>query len=295
MIEYLWLLENRCNYGCPYCSYSVEASRAPLVALQNQGVAAEQWEKAWDRAEPGWIYITGAGEPTLHPDFARLVLHISRRHRLSFDTNLSWSLEALSRFLARADRERVKIEMSFHPSDMELKDFIAKADMVKRAGFEYQCRWVAYPAHFERIEEYGARFAEAGLLFTVTPYKGDGYPAAYTPLQRDAILSAARAPGAPTGQIAHLLNQDAERPEGRLCRSGKDYAAIMPDGKAYRCQQYGMRGWEPLGDFLSEGFSLAAGAKPCRSESCGHEYRWLVAHTDCVRTQSPYNAEVSRA
>jgi MoaA/NifB/PqqE/SkfB family radical SAM enzyme len=282
MIEYLWLPENRCNYGCPYCSYTNESARAPLVAKQ-KGVTTEQWEAAWERAYErdgeGWVYVTGGGEPTLHAGFARLALSVSRRHKLSFDTNLSWSDENLAVFLSSADPRRVRLELSFHPSDVSLDEFIRKARLVASAGFMAQCRWVAYPEHFGELARYERAFAGAELLFTVTPFKGEWggrkYPESYSPEQRAAILSVAKTDGAPLGQIAHLLNENVESPLGKLCRAGRDYACVMPDGKAYRCQQYGMRDWEALGDFLDPSFVLAKTELPCRSRDCGHEYRWL--------------------
>ena len=284
MIEYLWLPENRCNYGCPYCSYTNESARAPLVAMQKR-VTPEQWEAAWENAYArhgeGWVYVTGGGEPTLHPGFMRLALAVSRRHKLSFDTNLSWSDENLAVFLSSADPRRVKLELSFHPSEVSLEDFVRKAKMIGAAGFMAQCRWVAYPAHVDRIAEYARGFLDAGLLFTVTPFKGEwdgkAYPEAYTDEQRAAILNVVTTAGegAPVEQVRHLLNQNTERPEGRSCRAGKDYLCVMPDGYAYRCQQYAMKGWERIGDFLSPDFAMAPDSAPCRARDCGHEFRWL--------------------
>jgi MoaA/NifB/PqqE/SkfB family radical SAM enzyme len=284
VIEYLWLPENRCNYGCPYCSYTSSAERPRLVKMQG-GVSAEQWMAAWDRAADrdgeGWVYATGGGEPTMYPGFLRLALSISRRHKFSFDTNLSWSEENLAVFLSSADPRRVRLELSLHPSDVSLEDFIRKARLVASAGFMAQCRWVAYPEHFGELARYERAFADAELLFTVTPFNGEWggekYPEAYTEAQRAAILGVVNAAGdgAPVEQVRHLLNQHAERPEGRDCRAGRDYACIMPDGMAYRCQQYAMKEWEPIGDFLAPEFKLTRLSPRCRAASCGHEYRWL--------------------
>lgn len=288
MIELYWLPESRCNYPCPYCPYHGEG-RARLVAAQPP-VGAARWVAAWDRLADRvgacQVYVSGGGEPTLRPDFTELIAGLARRHEVSFDTNLSWSLERLEAFAAAVPAARVRVETSYHPSAADLDEFVAKARLLRERGFRLQCRWVAWPPDLSLLPGLSARFAAEGLPFAPTPFSGEwggrAYPAAYEPEQREAMVVAASA-SARAGHdtvnpdlVRHLSLLHVERPRGRLCRSGAQYAAVMPDGTVHRCQQYAMSGWEPLGNILTGDWSPAAAPAPCRAETCAHEWRWLV-------------------
>lgn len=288
MIELYWMLESRCNYGCPYCPYP-GPRRDRLVAAQAPAGAAE-WVAAFDRladrSGPLSVYISGGGEPTLRPDFAELVCGLARRHEVCFDTNLSWSWARLRAFAEQAPAARVRVDTSFHPSDAELGEFVEKAAFLRERGFRLQCRWVAWPPQLGLLPSLEAAFGARGLPFSVTPFagtwEGRSYPAAYSEAQRAALLAPALGSAArghdtvDPGLVAHLARLHAETPEGRPCRSGAEYACVMPDGSVHRCMQYAGRGWERMGGLLDDSWTPAPGPSPCRSPACAHEWRWLA-------------------
>lgn len=288
MIELYWMLESRCNYGCPYCPYP-GPRRDRLVAAQAPLPAAEwiaAFESLSERAGPCRVYISGGGEPTLRPDFVELAAGLARRHELAFDTNLSWSWERLRAFAGAAPPSRVSVQTSYHPSDAALAEFVEKAAFLRERGFRVQCRWVAWPPDLGRLPALRAAFRARGLPFAATPFWGEwegrSYPAAYSEAQRAELLAPA-AEAAASGEdvvdpelVAHLARLNAETPRGRDCRSGADYACVMPDGSMFRCMQYGGRGWERQGSLLDGTWSPAPGPSPCRAPECAHEWRWLV-------------------
>jgi MoaA/NifB/PqqE/SkfB family radical SAM enzyme len=290
-IEVLWLLQSRCNYECPYCVFNDDrgGGREALVKMEKIRPVAE-WSEAWRRFYEkngrASVYITGSGEPSLYPDFIGLLKAVTRHHYVIFDTNLYLSVAALSRFVAEIASRDVRVETSFHPHTAKLEEFAAKAAILRDHGFVYNCRMVAHPELFGRIDEFRAYFESQGLRFVLTPYTGthEGrlYPRDYSPQQREKIMNAVqeRAGDAERSKepelIRHLVDQHIESPKGRLCNSGSVYGCIMPDGMVYRCQDYGMKGWDPLGDFFDEKFRLAAAPSSCRSDECGIGYRYLA-------------------
>jgi organic radical activating enzyme len=295
IVEMLWFLQSRCNYDCPYCSYTDSDNLRAVFLKQEKHFSVAQWSDAWrsfhEKHGMVYIYISGAGEPTLYPDFIGLLKAISRWHRVSFDTNLSWPQATWRRFAAEIDASKVSVESSFHPSGgAELEVFTSKAAFLRENGFALNCRLVAHPQLLGKIGEYRSYFESKKLPFVLTPFQGkfDGmvYPREYTPQEKRMIFSAAEQGAPESGSntqlelVRHLAEQDAQSPFGKLCRAGHQYGCIMPDASVYRCQEYGMQGRETLGNFFDEGFKLNDSAAICRSTVCGIGYRWLVEETE---------------
>ncbi|MFI5349979.1 MAG: radical SAM protein [Elusimicrobiota bacterium] len=290
-IELLWLLQARCNYECPYCDYNDDrgGGRQALIKMDKSypvAAWAAAWRRFFEKNGRASVYISGSGEPTLYHDFTGLLKEITRYHYVIFDTNLYWSVAALSRFVAEIPPQHVRVETSFHPHTAKIEEFAAKAEILRDHGFIYNCRMVAHPELFGRIDEFRAYFESQGLRFVLTPFTGTHagrvYPRDYTPEERAKIMNVAHLRSGDVQRskepelIQHLVDQHIDSPEGRLCSSGLLYGCIMPDGTVYRCQDYGMRGWDPLGNFLDEEFRLAPAPSLCRSKECGIAYRYLV-------------------
>ena len=287
----LWFLQSRCNYDCPYCSYTDSKNLRAVFLKQEKHHSVGEWADAWrsfyEKHGPAHIYISGSGEPTLYPDFIGLLKAITRWHSVIFDTNLSWPRETWSRFAAEVDAAKARVESSFHPTGgADLETFTSKAAFLREKGIVLNCRLVAHPPLLSRIGEYSAAFKAKNLPFVLTPFQGEFggkvYPRDYTPEEKRTILSAAEGEAADPIRstqpelVRHLVEQHAESPFGKLCRAGHQYGCIMPDASVYRCQEYGMQGLEPLGNFFDEDFKLNDAAAVCRSTVCGIGYRWLV-------------------
>ena len=287
----LWFLQSRCNYVCPYCSYTDSKNLRAVFLKQEKHRSVEEWSAAWrsfhEKHGAADIYISGAGEPTLYPDFVGLLKAITPWHSVIFDTNLSWPEAAWRRFAAEVDLSRVRVESSFHPTGgSDLDAFTSQAVFLRERGVILNCRLVAHPPLLEKIDEYRLCFKSKNLPFVLTPFQGefDGkvYPRDYTPEERRTIVSAAESEaGDPLRStqpelVRHLVEQHAESPFGKQCRAGHQYGCIMPDASVYRCQEYGMQGWQTLGNFFDKDFRLGDSATVCDSTICGIGYRWLV-------------------
>jgi MoaA/NifB/PqqE/SkfB family radical SAM enzyme len=283
-VEYFWMVMGRCNYRCPYCVYGlVEFDRRKVSYFYDAAQWIARWKRMYEKYGEGNIILTG-GEPTLYPGFDDMVLELNRWYWVAFDTNLSWDKEKLAAFLKRARPDKVRFEISFHPTETEIEPFLEKAQMVKDAGFGYINRLVAYPSRLAELSRYRDLFDRRGLTFVVNPFQGEfegkRYPESYTPQDRAAISGATVAIEGERSNASHkeFVSQilARESPKGRSCRSGYQHVRVEDDGTVYRCGEYSTQKWEPLGHFFDDALELWDAPRLCRSEVCEWEYRWLV-------------------
>jgi MoaA/NifB/PqqE/SkfB family radical SAM enzyme len=287
-LEFQWFVSDLCNYRCPYCE--VSGARRPPTPWLVGSRSPEDWIAAWDRiAErcgPAFIRLTG-GEPTRLPGFLSIVGRMALRHKVSFDTNMSWSREELLRFTELVPPSRTEIDVSVHSTEADADEIRAKCSLLKERGYALVARMVAYPPLLDRARPLRDLFEAAGVRFIVNPYQGDwegrSYPRDYTPEQRRAITETTGAldPGreADRDQVriaAHIMDMFREPPRGKLCRSGQKYARVMHDGAVFRCQPYELNRWEPMGSLFDPDFEMRAAPSLCRSDICEFEYKYLV-------------------
>lgn len=287
-LEFIWLVHDLCNYKCPYCVVS-GARREIRPWLVNERPVAD-WAAAWDRVAdlygPAWIRLTG-GEPTRLPGFWDLIGAMTRRHSVSFDTNMSWSNDEVRRFMELVPNDRTTVDVSLHPTESDMDEVLAKCMTLKERGYKLIARLVGYPPLLARAPRLRERFEAAGLRFIVNPYQGEFegrlFPRDYTAAERRLVEGAVAALDPTLAEdreqveiAAHILRMHEESPRGRLCRSGHMYARVMHDGSVYRCQPYECRGWERIGSLLDADFALRPAPTPCRSEMCEFEYKYLV-------------------
>lgn len=288
-LEFLWLVQDLCNYRCPYCFVSGQRREIRPWLVNEHPV--ERWVAAWDRVAdlygPAWIRLTG-GEPTRLPGFLDLIGAMTRRHSVSFDTNMSWNHDEIRRFAELVPNDRTTVDVSLHPSEGDMNAVLAKCAWLKERGYKLIARLVGYPPLLDQAPRLRSLFEESGLRFIVNPYQGEWqgreYPRGYTDAERRLIegscasLDPALAEDREQVEIAaHILRMHEQSPRGRLCRSGYLYARVMHDGSVYRCQPYESRGWEALGSLLDGDFRLRGASTPCRSDLCEFEYKHLVA------------------
>ncbi|OGR47293.1 MAG: hypothetical protein A2X40_01610 [Elusimicrobia bacterium GWC2_65_9] len=293
-LEFLWFVQDLCNYKCPYCFVSGQRREARPWLVNTRPTAP--WVEAWDRVAdlygPAWIRLTG-GEPTRLPGFLGLIGAMTRRHSVSFDTNMSWSRDEIRRFAELVPNDRTTVDVSLHPSEGYMSEVLAKCVMLKERGYKLIARLVGYPPLLDQASRLRSLFGGAGLRFIVNPYQGEWqgreYPRDYTAAERRTIECASTALDPALAEdreqveiAAHILRMHEESPRGRLCRSGSLYARVMHDGSVYRCQPYESRGWETLGNLLDADFRLRGASTPCRSDLCEFEYKYLAA-TETVR------------
>lgn len=254
-VFFTWDIQYQCNYRCTYCFLHYEKSTASIPTVH---LDADAWFAIWkdihNRYGPAQIQITG-GEPFAYSDFMDLISKLSPLHSLSFSTNLFWDV---NEFMRKVPADRVKVDASYHPEFTDLAPFLEKVAALKGNGYFVSVTVVAYPPMFEKIKLHGRAFKEKGVDFILYPYRGpfDGrfYPAGYTEEERIRLGELGLKIGAGVSRSLkeqHFSIQEMVQPRPyvgerydasrdksispKLCRMGKMYAKIVPNGDAYRC------------------------------------------------------------
>lgn len=265
-----WKITDRCNYNCPYHSrpaHAPELETAPLVLA-----FLEQAEHPWT------VQITG-GEPFIVPGIVALCAAITRRHRLSIDTNLSLP-GPVAQFAGTIDPRQVdQVLAALHITEREkypdgVAGFIQNAQTLAAAGFNLRVVYVLYPPLIPRFEADYAYFASHGITLVPKPFKGryQGalYPAAYDAAARDLFERYG---------ITHIEKKLPYRFTGIPCRAGHTLITLNPQGRVTRCPSdktpLGYLDQTPLGDMLLDA------PLPCRAAYCscyGVEHVILAEH-----------------
>jgi len=261
-IRFTWDIHYSCNYRCPYCWFY--KGWADVEKL-NVYLSPEEWMVHWSRIRdkygPVHIEITG-GEPSLYPNFIKLVSSLSAIHTVKVTTNLSGDVEAFAREI---DPERVNLDLNYHPLFIDLDTATRKALILKKAGFKAGICYLAYPPQMqrERIECLDEHFRNSGIGFALAAfwgeYQGKRYPESYTDSDRDFM----RPYLGDIDRITYHLN--AESPRGKLCNAGYKYAGIHANGDVVRC---GSLADKILGNILKEDFQLLDNPLLCEADTC---------------------------
>ena len=155
----------------------------------------DTWNQAFDHTGLTWLlHITG--EPTSYPRFAELCEILTRRHFLSFNSNLT--RPAIVDFAKRVDPARVGfINAGLHAEERDqrkgLKIFLEHVSVLQEAGFPIFISIVCTPNVLERCDEIIALTSPVGLAplpkLLRGPYQGKVYPGAYTAKERSAFVA----------------------------------------------------------------------------------------------------------
>lgn len=233
-----WWMHGRCNFSCEYCFRQSDHTDMPPGEAECGPHTPERVVRRFDETGKLWhVYMTG-GEPFLYPDFIGIAEGLTRRHSISFSTNLSRA--EVTRFADRVDRRRVvSIDVSLHTQEREklshgVRELVENLRYLQDHEFAVRLLYVAYPPllsrmreDFERLRAEGVRRIEA-KVFQGT-YEGRRYPLDYSEGER-ALLEALG--------LSHYEREIlASRVSflGRKCIAGHRAFVMGPSGRITRC------------------------------------------------------------
>ncbi len=260
-VFFSWYINNECNYKCSFCS--PENYKTALVGVSKW---VDIWDDIYRRYKECHIHISG-GEPFIYPDFMELIISLSKKHTLEFSTNLSCNMQP---FVDNISPKRARLGGSFHPEDGDFDDFLGKAALLKKSGFDVWVNYVAYPPHLKDMARYKRAVEESlpGVLFAIQPfngkYEGRDYPQGYTEEEKKLMNPSG---SAEVNKEAFDWRTDGEKSavKNKSCRMGQMYARIYPDGSVSRCCGNGA---SKLGNLLDGTFKLYDKPMPCVCDSC---------------------------
>ena len=141
-----------CNYRCAYCVTSVQAKRSEANhAFDHHPVGA--WIEAFERIPFELSLLCRGGEPFLdHESFAPFLAYVARSPKFRYvrvDTNGSWSPD---RYEAVPLREKIQLNVSFHPTQITLDAFAKRIARIVDAG--WNVAMINYVMEAQQADEY---------------------------------------------------------------------------------------------------------------------------------------------
>jgi MoaA/NifB/PqqE/SkfB family radical SAM enzyme len=260
-----WNVNTACNYRCSYCTQRFKEDRGRWAR------DTPLFLEAFGRLPGRWEIKFSGGEPFVHPTLVEIVSGLAALgHRISVVTNFSASRERLAAFVDAAAGRVGVFSCSLHLEYVDdLGGFIDKAAwlgarLAERADPTLKAPHVcvtsvATRAALPQLSSLAERFREAGVTFKIQPEKQDRDVVAYTPEEREILLSLGG--HNLTGEISHDFG-------GLPCWSGSRYFILDDLGEAYRCYPARRYRVERMGSFLSPTFTLAEAPSPCLYRAC---------------------------
>lgn len=175
----------QCNYRCPYCT-------GPRTAKATQRGRTEEDADAvirfFNDSGKRWLIGLSGGEPTIHPQFERIVSGLACGHSYHMFSNGSFSTPW---FMNAMPADRVAaLKLSLQPEG-DMDQLLRKAGDLQWNGYPVQVTMVAAPDVLDRLHEAADTAARLAIPFTAQalegPYRGKMYPIDYTDDERTVI------------------------------------------------------------------------------------------------------------
>lgn len=304
-----WFLTWKCNYRCPYCWQEIGRKFYRVSSLNWK--PAKQWAEAWNRIKPSELDISG-GEPGLYPELIELMESLDSSIEILLTSHIGkpFNAEKFVERLKPASRggNIKKLCLSFHPTQVDMENFISNAVLLKKAGFNIQVNFVMYPKQMWKVDEYQKRLRAYGLEMHIEPYVMPSRVEGGRPFilnQREMAwikkwISKTASPenaercGRQQFIPGRLKESDAAAKKEWgvnrhpvLCDAGIFRLAVDETGEVYPCMTALTRGiifgknampyYRPVGNILSEDFKLSKEPVLCwEAYRCsGCDYDWL--------------------
>jgi hypothetical protein len=240
-----------CNYACAYCPFAKR--RESREELARDRAALERFTR-WigDRRAPTEVFFTPWGEALIRRAYQGAIVRLSwmpHVAKVAVQTNLSCDPS----FLEDADRSRVAIWATFHPTQIERARFVDRLRVVHALGVRISVGVVALDAHL----------AEAQALRRELP--DDVYLWVNAAKRTHGAYDAARLHAWSAIDPLFAINTHDHPSGGRVCFTGHDAISVDGDGNARRCH-FDDR---PLGNLYDGTFALDPAPRPCAKETCG--------------------------
>lgn len=232
-----------CTLGCSYC-----INRHDELATGGRLLTGEEWQRGLNRlcSRPDLPLTLQGGEPTLHPDFYRIVNAIRPDLHLDVLTNLE--IDPAS-FMVAIDPQRLKreapyasIRVSYHPGVMVLERLVDKVLLLQDSGYSIGIWGVLHPDQEDEIRRAQSYCLARGIDFRTKEFLG---------WHNGELHGVYRYPGACSGRTGRMVS----------CRTTE--LLIGPDGSVFRCHSdlYANRG--AVGHILDPGLVVDGSFRSC--------------------------------
>lgn len=240
-----------CNYGCGYCPF---AKRVDSPAALADDARKLRRFVAWALQPRGvelGVLFTPWGEALVHRAYRDAMLELSHApqvRRVAAQTNLSGPLD----WLRDADRTRLALWATWHPSEISAQRFLARCVQLDAIGVRYSVGAVGLRENLPAIEALRAALRPDVYLW-VNAYKD-------RPRYYDGATVARFTAIDPLFPI-NLRNHPSR---GQSCRAGETSFAVDGDGVMTRCHFVEA----PIGNLYAPDFAEALQPRRCPRAQC---------------------------
>jgi len=234
-----WNIASKCNLDCVYCFHNLAKQEnkktpppPPVFSKESALINIPALIKTLDKTKKIFrIGFTGDGEPFLVPNIIEACVQITKRHFVSFTTNLTTS--NIKEFAEKIKPEKtLVIAAAVHIKELErlnlLDRYVNNFIICQKKGFHIVAVVVAYPPLFNEVEKYRQFFREKGITIKFIPffgaYKGKSYPSSYTPEELRVF------------NVDPLLIKQFHQ-QGKLCNAGYNAGVVSSIGIIRPCQK----------------------------------------------------------
>lgn len=233
-----WSPTEECNLQCSYCLSAknrIYTKKTWLFPKRTAAINIKLFLRTLERSGKTFkISFVGGGEPFLVPNLAKLCGVLSKKHFLSFNTNLT--SKQIPELVNLVPPSRIlDIGASLHIDELTkrnlLDNFISNYLLCKTKGFNISAREIAHPSMKQRVSELKSFFIKKGIILNFDPfigtYQNKLYPAAYTEEELNIF------------DLQRIKDQtqrnDIHRQSQPLCNAGYNVAYVHPSGDIWQC------------------------------------------------------------
>jgi hypothetical protein len=190
------------------------------------------------------------GEPTLHPDFYKIVNGIKPELSIDLLTNGQFDIE---KFIEKIDPQRLKrdakyasIRVSYHLETMELKHTVDTVLRLQDKGYSVGIWCIDHPRNHFLVKAAQAIARQEGIDFRLKEFLG---------YYQGKLYGTYRYPEHMAGEV-------------KSCECKPSEMLIAPDGGIHRCHRDLYEGYNPYKHILSNTVYLPIAHLPCKKPRC---------------------------
>lgn len=239
-----------CNYDCGYCPFAkTKDSRATLTQDRRDLDRFCDWVAA--RTAPVSILFTPWGEALVRGYYRDALIrlsHLDTVETVAIQTNLSRSPD----WAADADSRRLRLWVTYHPSETTLAPFLARIARLEGLGIGYSVGCVADRAQFDAIERLRAALPPHVYLWVNAEESLQGQ---YSAEEVERLVAI---------DPLFELNNRAYASLGLPCDAGESSITVRGDGSIWRCHFVETC----VGNIYDGGLEAALIPRTCPKPSC---------------------------
>jgi MoaA/NifB/PqqE/SkfB family radical SAM enzyme len=221
-----WAVVSRCNLNCEYCFFHNNLSKKFGKTSKIDIPALIQTLDKTDKVF--WINFTGGGEPFLTPNIVEACIEITKKHYISFNTNLTST--NIREFAEKINPKKVRyIFASLHIKELEklglMDRYVNNYLMCREKGFHIDAIEIAYPSMLNEVKKYKEFFKRKKIDIKFFPfigeYKNKKYPESYT-TEEIKMFGLEKS--------KNIFNH-----RGEFCNAGYNAGTVLTNGDIIRC------------------------------------------------------------